>query len=926
MSDLDTIKSRLSCRDVAERLGIHVPHKGDAECPKHKGHSLRLKDDYFKCWGGCAEQGGQGDVIQLYQWVTGADFKTAVETLGQWAGVAVEWSADETRRLERRRQVEDVLDYAAAFYVLHYEGSTAASYAEERGWAALAETARLGYAPDAWDLLVKSLKEAGIALDLAMEAGLIRQRDDGKYFDLFRHRLVIPFIERGRVVYLQARSLGKGDTTSGEPKYLNTAREEPPLYHVNGALQSAAPILTESTSDVLSFERAGLAAFGTAGAEAKPHQIAKLQRYEALYVATHDDAAGRKFVDALALQLGERVRPAPPPEPYKDWDEALAAGVVWAPDEALTWLRWRVRQIDPKTDPVLLRRQLDPILAYLAQLDDAALIATYLTDLRSYFSWPRDVAKGYERDIRQRRTAQQKQATEAKRVEQDDVGAAVNLLPDVIFINPAQAYYDGIVYVSRQVTRREQVQNKFGGARLVEVNRPVVITSDRRILPMPLLQRDDPPGTVLYLDGDRRLALHSPVQQAAYTWSYECMAAHIRGDAPAVEPHAVYDAVHGLFYRYLYHPNDDDYVIDVLWTIGTYFHQIFDAYPYLNIHGQKGSGKTTVLVLLGHLAFNAYHVTNVSEASLFRWIEAAAPTMLIDEQEGLTSRQAAREQKADLMGILKSGYQKGPVVTRQDTNDPSIMRQFRIYCPKAIASVELLEDILGDRSLLTYMHKPADDLFSTGRLIPRNRMREEDFGPARDQLYLLLMQHAPSVAAIAPQVRMTYAGRFGELALPLFTVAALIDHSRGQGPQVVTQLARALDTQQQRRVERNDTTPEQMLRAAVELAAAGAYTADADQPHPADQPQRLSNGQVVMDSLHIADAFKRLFPSAKESYFSTQWLGKQVSKADYIQPWEPPGRTAKTLYRWERATQERNEATGEAESVVKVLSVYIVRL
>jgi hypothetical protein len=332
-----------------------------------------------------------------------------------------------------------------------------------------------------------------------------------------------------------------------------------------------------------------------------------------------------------------------------------------------------------------------------------------------------------------------------------------------------------------------------------------------------------------------------------------------------------------------------------------------------------------MLVLLGLLAFNAYHVTNVSEASLFRWIEAAAPTMLIDEQEGLTSRQAGREQKADLMGILKSGYQKGPVVTRQDTDDPNIMRQYHIYCPKVIASVELLEDILGDRSIITFMHRPPNELFTSGQILPRNKIHPADFTPVRDQLYLLLLQHAPAVAAIVPQVRMSYVGRFGELALPLFTIAALVDHSRNQGPQVVTQLAHALETQDQRRKERNDTTPEQMFRAAVELAMSDAQDV-IDKPHAGIWPQRLNDGRVIMDALHIANAFQRLFPNASESYFRMEWLGKQVQKADFIEPWQPEDRTAKTLYRWTRTVQEKSKATGEIENVEKFLTVYIAVL
>lgn len=921
MTNLDAIKSALTCIVVAEKLGIDVPHKRDAVCPRHKGASLRIKDDWWRCFGGC-EAGG--DVFDLHQFITGGDFRAAVVELAGWAGVQIEWSEDEQRKADERRRVEDVLAYAAAFYQMHFGGSVAESYANGRGWKDVAESARLGYAPDTWDGLAHSMREAKIDLGLGIAAGLIQQRHDGKYYDLFRHRLVIPFIDRGRVVYLQARALGKGETTEGEPKYLNTAHDSPPLYHLNGALQARTPILTESTSDVLSFTaHAHLPAIGTVGSQVKPQHLARLERLQHIYVATHNDKAGMEFADKLALALGERLRIVPPPQGYKDWDEAFHAAQRWEADETLTWLRWRVRQMDAGTDAVALRRGITPILDYLARLNDPALVATYLVDLRTHFRWTREIAKGYEQDIKARRTTHQRETSETQQVKHDDSGAQIDLMPDVNFMNPAQAYYDGIVYVARQATRKETIQGKFG-TRTVEVNRPVVVTSERRILPMPKLRKDDPPGTVLYLDRDKRLALYGPVQQAAHTWSYESMSAHVRGDAPAIIPHAVYDSVDGLFRKHLYHRNDDDYVIDVLWCIGTYFHQIFDAYPYLNIHGQKGSGKTTVLVLLGHLAFNGYHVTNVSEASLFRWIEAAAPTMLIDEQEGLTSRQAAREQKADLMGILKSGYQKGPVVTRQDTNDPSIMRQYHIYCPKAIASVELFEDILADRSLLTYMHRPPDELFKNGRLTPRNQMRHEDFAPVRDSLYLLLMQHAAAVAGIAPQVRMTYAGRFGELALPLFTIAALVDHSRGEGPQIITKLARALEIQQQRRIERNDTTPEQMFKAAVELASTDAQ--DADKPRPAQHAQRLSDGSVIMDALHIADSFRRLFPSAKESYFRMEWLGKQVQKAEFIEPWSPyPREDEASLYRWRRTVQERDELTGEIQPTEKMLTVYCAR-
>lgn len=911
--DLERIKAALSCRDVAERLGIHVPPRGDAECPKHRGKSLRIKDDYFKCWGGCAEQGGQGDVIAFYQWITGADFRAAVEGLGRWAGVPVEWKPDDVQRIERRRRSEDILMVAAQFYEARYAGSPAEAYAVQRR-IAMTE-ARLGYAPDAWDSLVGHLSERGIDLEQAAEAGLVKERDGGRgYYDRLRHRLVIPFIQSGRCLYLQGRALPNGHTDDGSRKYINTALSEPPLYAVNGALRAAAPIVTESTSDVLRLSVAGLPAIGTAGAEVKEHQLARLKRLETLYVATHNDAAGVAFADALASALGERVRIAPPPEPYKDWDEALNSGAEWQADEGLTWPRWKMRRLASDTDEVLLRKQLQPILSYLAGLDNEAATATYLDELRRRFGWRRDVHQAYAKQVRELRAAR----ISAARDETADVEAESEELGETeeppIFLSPALAEHDGVVYVSQRMAFKSTRKAQKRGASPITTTvwKPIILSSDRRRIVPKAPPAGADPDSVWWLDESKRLALVGGLFDAPdRRWSYQSIVAFLNGASPTIAAHEVYDALMASLRRYVYHAEQSSYVVDVLWAMGTYFYRLWNAYPYLALHGEKGAGKTTLLTWLWAVCFNAEFVVNTSEASLYRSIQAKAPTLLIDEQEGLNSSKAAKETKADLMGLLKSGYKAGAKVARQRLDRPELTEYFDVYSPKALAAIELFEDVLENRAILTFMtHKPSDvRLDDDGSIIARERV---EFGPLRDSLYLLLMQEAQNITRITARAQFEGDNRFRELFRPLYAMAALVDMSRGQGRDTIEALQEAAGAKAKLRAERDYLTPEMMLREALMHLVADAW----DDASNLTRATRRADGMIVCDTLQIKEAFEMLFSDRAQSFFNDTWLGKQAQKV--------AGMTIPEPRRRRRDIREFDPITREAITVEKRVTCYVL--
>lgn len=909
MTDLAAIKRALSVPDVAQRLGIQVPRgKGDATCPRHSGQSLRLKEEYFYCWGGCADHGGKGDIFDLVMFIEGVDFATALRRCAEWAGVKLEISPAEQRRVEQRRKVEDLLSFAADFYHKRYAGSPAEAYAAER--QINHPDARLGYAPaDSWTALVSALTEAGVSLPDAEAAGLIKARKSGGgYHDRFHNRLVLPAYEGGRCVYLQARALD-----ASEPKYINVALDEPPLYHVNGALKSPAPALLESTTDTLRLAVAGVAAIGTYGASLKEHQRRRLLRFEKLYLGPQNDAAGMQYADAVALALGERVRINPPPPEYKGWDEALNAGVTWAPDERLTWVRWKVLQIPPSEDQLALRKALEPVFQYLASLDDDAAVIAYLDELARRYGWRRPLLQEYGKQIREQRAARKA----AERADDADVGAEGVAMGETLepptFITPALAEHDGVVYVAQMMAYVASRETKAGTI-TAPVWQPVILTSDRRRIRPEPLPKGAPDGAIIFLDREKNLALRGALSDAAEgRWSYPGMVAFLNGSAPAVTPHAVYEALLEKVRQFVYHADESSYTVDVLWIMGTYFHQIFNAFPYLALHGHRGAGKTTLLTLLNALAFNARFLVNASEASLYRSIQSQAPTLLIDEQEGLNSSKAAKENKADLMSILKSGYKKGAQVARQRLDMPGITEYFEVYSPKALAAIEHFEDVLENRAILTFMtEKPAGvALRDQNEIVNRDA---EEFAPLRDQLYLLLMQEASNVRKIAQRVMVPAENRFRELFLPLFTIATLVDLSRSdRQPTCYRALEEASKEKLAIRTERDNLTPEAMLADALRLVVRRARHPETDDETP---PKVQPDGWVLADTLHIGEAFASLFSTANQSFYNDNWLGKQVMKTPGIQRADPERR-------W-RSVREWSHQEDRFLTVKKNLRHYVI--
>ncbi|MCS7199274.1 MAG: DNA primase [Caldimicrobium sp.] len=290
-------------------------------CPFHQektpSFTVSGEKQIFKCFG-C---GASGDVISFYMKLKNLDFKEALIELAERAGLRVERIELGERR--RERELIELLFKVAKIYqnILwnHPSGEEARAYLKKRGISE--ETWRdfyLGYAPPEGRFLAGFLRASNIDLKLAVEAGVLKESEDGSFVDLFRDRIIFPiFDERGQCIAFGGRALS-GEV---EPKYLNSPetrifKKSESLF---GLFQSKdfikkekALYLVEGYFDILTLWDKGIKnVVATCGTALTERHIKKLKPLaEDFFIFFDGDQAGRKAtLRAIQLLAKENILP-----------------------------------------------------------------------------------------------------------------------------------------------------------------------------------------------------------------------------------------------------------------------------------------------------------------------------------------------------------------------------------------------------------------------------------------------------------------------------------------------------------------------------------------------------------------------------------------------------------------------------------------
>jgi hypothetical protein len=137
-------------------------------------------------------------------------------------------------------------------------------------------------------------------------------------------------------------------------------------------------------------------------------------------------------------------------------------------------------------------------------------------------------------------------------------------------------------------------------------------------------------------------------------------------------------------------------------ALNTWTFKLFDTVPYLLLESAvPGCGKSTVIRLLSAISCRSRKASSLSEAVMFRLIDAEAPTLLVDEAETIEGRSDRAEA---LRAIAHEGYKQGGQVPRCQGEEHEV-RWFDVYCPKTFAAIGGLAGALLDRCLVIHLDK-----------------------------------------------------------------------------------------------------------------------------------------------------------------------------------------------------------------------------
>lgn len=374
-------------------------------CPFHSektpSFSVSPHKQMFHCFG-CGEGGNVISFVMKHQ---GLSFVEAVGYLARKFGIEIDAgpvNPERQKELLLKESLFRINNSVSQLYAQALKRSVKASrareYLQKRGLSSdIIDKFNLGYAVDAWDTVVRFLKQNKVTRAFADQCGLVLQRknSDG-YYDRFRNRIIFPIYD----VSMQIRGFGGRVMDDAMPKYLNSP--ETPVYTKGKILyglhrskqhcrQQGCVYIVEGYLDFLSLYQNGIkncvASLGTA---LTSEHIRLLKGYAARMVLVFDsDNAGISAAErsiGLFVKDGVDVRIMVLPDGHDPDSFVIENGrdaFLSAAEKAMSAINF-LREVALRKHGLSVEGKiavLDEMKVHLAALTDGAARSLYIKDL-----------------------------------------------------------------------------------------------------------------------------------------------------------------------------------------------------------------------------------------------------------------------------------------------------------------------------------------------------------------------------------------------------------------------------------------------------------------------------------------------------------------------------------------------------------------
>ncbi len=202
-----------------------------------------------------------------------------------------------------------------------------------------------------------------------------------------------------------------------------------------------------------------------------------------------------------------------------------------------------------------------------------------------------------------------------------------------------------------------------------------------------------------------------------------------------------------------------------LWVIHCFAFDAFQITPRLAITSpEKRCGKTTCLSVLQGLVNKPLPASNITAAAVFRVIEQAGPTLLIDEADTFLNG------NDDLRGILNGGHNRSSAHVIRTSGEDHEPKMFATWAPAAIAMIGKLPGTLEDRSIAIQMRRKRPD-----ETVERFRAdRTEALKILAQKCQRFVSDNIDALKKIDPDVPAGLHDRAADNWRPLFAIADIV--------------------------------------------------------------------------------------------------------------------------------------------------------
>ncbi len=786
------VKRRVRIEEVIQE---DCPLRGSGRYLRCAEHDSLVVDTQHQAYFWNSE-GEQGDVFTWVMKRKGWDFKRALEYLAQKAGVTLRYSEEQMQKMAATRRRESA--FAVAARVMHEwlkDDKEALGYAKGRGWSEEAiEQAMLGFTGRDTAATAKAMREAfgreGIDPESPEAIAVLGFRGDvrgwakrygvsplGHWVDkgfipglLGRRRLVYPHLYFGRVVYLSARNiLGDDERVKAFNLPVALAGPRQPFYNHAYRYDADEVVIVEGQADAISLGQWGFPAVATAGTGWKDFSEpleALRERHETLYYAMDADEGGMRALKGrdgdypLADVLGAMTRVVRWPdvtldngESGKDANDLLRFFVRQgvAPDVQAQ----KVREVLDAARPMALvvatdagqqagaRRDkaLQRAVEVIAQMPPT-LVAAYRQDLAE--------ALGYTiREFNALLRAYKKERGEGDAKKKDDPQDIVETLGGWFPVagegEEGDAEEKGwlLEYIYDRKARRAMLayrdpEGKVGVANYVDIGGTRYVPAEDEIIKA---------GAVIFPSALGKLK----------------------------ETRELVAILTAFVRRYFLLDNPLYYKLVAYYVLLTWLYDAFSAVPYLRAQGDTNTGKSELMLRVGHVCYRMILTTGASStASLKFALHTYRGTAFMDEMD-------IADKFDERIVILNVGAMRDQAkvwnmqeVSRGDGTRGYAAKVSDVYGPKLITMYGKFSDPATEGRCLTLKLSEKEPIELARAGIPTEKTQKfyEEAEAIRNLLLRWRMEHwQPRIELDADLADMHVSTRINQVTMPIKWIA-----------------------------------------------------------------------------------------------------------------------------------------------------------